>query len=108
MTKPTTPKVYEEEIEIQVKPFDGFFNKWRAVAQVQRPYKDWGGYDNVVRFGKTAEEAGERLKDKLCEITAAEEAKHAIHLEIKAGTKETTFSRDRDCCSVKPRPKLFS
>lgn len=103
---PKQPCLYEE-IAIKVKPFDGFRNKWKAEATVQRPYKGWGGYDNVVRYGKTAEEATERLKDKLCEITAKEEEKHARHLEWKSGIKETTFNRDQDCCSVKPRPKLF-
>ena len=105
---PATPKLYEDEIKIEVRPFDGFRNKWVAETElVKRPYKDWG-YDECIKvYGKTATEAVERLKDKLCKITAKEEAKHARHLEWKSGIKETTFSRDQDCCSVKPRPKLF-
>jgi hypothetical protein len=101
-------KLYEADIEIECRPYSGFRNKWKAEARIRRPYHGCGYGENVICCGKTAEEATERLKDKLCKITDEEEREHATHLEWKAGIKKTTFNRDQDCCSVKPRPKLFS
>ncbi len=99
-------KLYEKEIEITVKPYDGFRNKWVAEATVNRPYQEWGGCYAEACYGKTAAVATERLKDKLCAITAKEEVKHAKHLAWEAEIKKTTFNRGQDC-SVLPRPKLF-
>lgn len=109
MSKPTTPKLYEEEIKIEVRPFEGFRNKWKAetVGVVEQPYTGWGYGETHAAYAKTAAEAVERLKNKLCKITAREERKHVEHLEWKSGIKETTFSRDQDCNPVVPRPKLF-
>jgi hypothetical protein len=105
---PTTPKLYEEEIKIEVRPYNGYRNKWAAESSwVAKPYKDWGTGERISCYGKTAAEAVERLKDKLCKVTAREERKHAAHLEWKSGIKETTFSREQDCNPVVPRPKLF-
>lgn len=97
------------DIKIEVKPFPGFRNKWRAETKhvLERPYQGWGYGEQVICYGKTAEEATEKLKDKLCKITAKEERKHAEHSEWKAGIKETTFNRDQDCQPSVPRPKLF-
>jgi hypothetical protein len=100
-------KLYDEEVPITVKPFNGFINKWKAEARIETPYKDWGGYSFYTAYAKTAEDALEKIKDKLCKITAREERKHAEHLEWKSGIKDTTFSRERDCNPVVPRPKPF-
>jgi hypothetical protein len=104
MSAITSPKLYEEEITIRVVPYG---NRWKAEATVHRPYKDWGGYDSVTSYAKTAVEATERVKDKLCKITAKEERKHTAYLERQAGIKETTFSCEKDCNPVVPRPRLF-
>lgn len=102
-------KIYSEEIQIEVRPFPGFRNKWVAITKnlVEKPYGDWGCGEILLQYGKTATEATEKLKTKLCKITAREEAKHAEHLEWKAGIKEATFSREQDCNPAVHRPKLF-
>lgn len=109
MSKPARDKLYPEPIKIEVRPFAGFINKWIAETEwMERPYQNWGYGGKLQAYGKTAEDALEKLKDKLCKVTEKEEAKHASHREWHAGIKETTFSREDDCCSVKPRPRPFS
>jgi hypothetical protein len=107
-------KLYTGEITIAVKPFDSFLkrNRWKAESgYVATPYApgSWAAsQESLTAYGPTPEEATERLKDKLCKLTAREEAKHAEHLAWEAGIKETTFSREADCNPVVPRPKPFS
>jgi hypothetical protein len=99
------------DIAIEVVPYAAGFsrNKWRASTKnrLPKPYQGWGGSETVNAWGKTSEEAVEKLKNKLCKITAREEKRHAEHQRLKAGIKETFFNRDQDCNSVIPRPKLF-
>lgn len=97
-----------EDIEITVIPYSGWRYKWKATAFVQRPYNGWGGSDEFIRLGKTAEEATKKLKDKLCKITAKEEEKNRAYHERTAGIKRTTFNRDKDCNPVVPRPPPFT
>lgn len=108
--RPLGDKLYTEEIQIECKPYDGFRNKWYAVTvwPVDKPYgRSYGLPKKVEQYGKTPQEAVEKLKDKLCKITAIEERKHLEYQEWKAGIKITSFSRDQDCNPVVPRKKLF-
>jgi hypothetical protein len=103
-------KLYTEDIKIECRPYNGFRNKWKAEsAYIRTPYdRSFSIGENVTCYARTAEEAVERLKDKLCKVTAEQERKHAEHLEWKAGIKDTTFSREQDCNPVVPRPKVFA
>ena len=102
-------KLYPDPISIEVRPFPGFRAKWVAETEwINRPYKDsYGSGEKVKAYAKTAAQATEKVKDKLCKITAREEKKHVENQEWKAGFKTTTFTSDQDCNGCVPRPKLF-
>jgi hypothetical protein len=104
-----TNKLYDEGIKIMIVPSGRFRNKWKAEsAYFNTPYEYWGtGGKQIICYGRTPAQAIERVKDKLCKVTANQEARHDRHLEWKSRIKEMTFNLDQDCCSVKSRPKLF-
>jgi hypothetical protein len=88
----------EDSIEIECRPYDGFFYKWLAEAKADLPHLAYG-YTYVKAYGKTADEAIGRVKTKLCKLTAKEERKAKAEAEWRSEFKRSTFNQSRDCSS---------
>lgn len=91
-------KLYTSPIDIEIKLFNGWINKWCAETKktVGRPYER-ETREIIAAYGRTPEQASERLKKKLCEITEKEERKHAERESEKLLIKTETFVRETDC-----------
>ncbi len=86
------------EIKIECRPYDGLIYDWVADAgYIRMIYTDGGYGERVIRYAKTPEKAIQKVKDRLCKITEAEERAYRKRLEWKAKFKHTTFNKDDDC-----------